>query len=63
MRPPDAGLDGARRQARVSLVGSDAEPDLGQGAADLRIYYGGRHHPPHHTELFTDHIVPVCGPS
>ncbi|KMO15629.1 LysR substrate-binding domain-containing protein [Methylobacterium platani] len=50
-------------QARISLVGSDAEPDLGQGAADLRIYYGGRTHPPHRTELFTDHIVPVCAPA
>lgn len=50
-------------QARVSLVGSDAEPDLGQGGADLRIYYGGRQHPQHRAELFTDHIVPVCAPA
>ncbi|SEP07057.1 LysR family transcriptional regulator, glycine cleavage system transcriptional activator [Methylobacterium sp. ap11] len=49
--------------ARVSLVGSDAEPDLAQAGVDLRIYYGGRRHPPHHAELFVDHIVPVCAPA
>ena len=49
--------------ARVSLVGSDAEPDLAQGGFDMRIYYGGRRHPPHHAELFVDHIVPVCAPA
>lgn len=49
--------------ARVSLVGSDAEPDLAQGGVDMRIYYGGRRHPPHHAELFVDHIVPVCAPA
>nr|WP_236013049.1 LysR substrate-binding domain-containing protein [Methylobacterium ajmalii] len=49
--------------ARVSLVGSDAEPDLAQGGVDMRIYYGGRRHPPHHAELFVDHVVPVCAPA
>ena len=50
-------------QARVSLVGTDTEPDLGRGEADMRIYYGGRIHPPHRAELFTDQVVPVCAPA
>ncbi|RWR34492.1 LysR family transcriptional regulator [Sinirhodobacter populi] len=48
--------------ARLSLTGSDIEPDLIRGEADFRIYYGGRIHPAHHAVLFTDHVVPACAP-
>ncbi|GGE05705.1 LysR family transcriptional regulator [Aureimonas endophytica] len=49
--------------ARIALVGADEEPDLSRGEADMRIYYGGRIHPPHRVELFTDHVVPACAPA
>lgn len=48
--------------ARIALIGSDEEPDLARGEADLRIYYGDRAHPPHRAELFTDQVVPACAP-
>lgn len=53
---------GQHPAARINLSGSDIEPDLGRGEADFRIYYGGRLHPPHHAELFTDQVVPACSP-
>lgn len=49
--------------SRLSLIGSESEPDLGSGEADFRISYGQqvRHHA-HHAELFIDWVVPVCSP-
>ena len=49
---------------QLQLVGAEREPDLQSGETDFRISYGeqARHHA-HHTELFTDWVVPVCAPA
>ena len=53
----------AHADSRLRLIGAESEPDLQSGETDFRISYGhqSRHHA-HHTELFTDWVVPACSP-
>lgn len=51
-------------QAKVRLVGAEAEPPLVAGEVDFRITYGRavlQHL--HHAPLFVDQVVPACAPS
>lgn len=48
----------------VRVVGDDAEPVLGSGEVDFRLFYGAQwRRYEHWTELFTDWVVPACAPS
>lgn len=54
----------AHSGAGIRLVGTDAEPRLGEDEIDFRISYGGKARAfDHHVELFTDWVVPACAPA
>ena len=53
----------AHPEARVRLMGTDAEPDLSRGDADFRITYGAqalKHE--HSLQLHTDSVLAACAP-
>jgi LysR family glycine cleavage system transcriptional activator len=50
--------------ALISLIGTEAEPDLDSGEVDFRISYGHRvHRHRRSVELFTDRVTAACAPS
>ena len=54
----------AHPMAKIRLIGAETEPELKRDMVDFRISYGHAvRNFEHHTELFTDWVVPACSPT